>query len=167
MTISFECEHCRKEVKAPDDAAGKRGKCPYCGMSNYIPAPVSDDDLIPLAEEDPEEERRRKEEIHSLMQMDRAVLAEGGGEPSIPLEHREDLKAGDLYHFIVNYCLDMAAGKLDRAKIQVEKLKPFGYTGKLAVDDFLSGNALEPALDTIPSRVLQGFLRQLKDQLTP
>ncbi len=37
--------------------------------------------------------------------------------------------------------------------------------GKQAVQDFINGRVAEAALDTIPTRVLQGFLKELKDKL--
>jgi len=38
MTIKFHCEHCRRLVQAPDSAGGRRGTCPHCQGSNFIPA---------------------------------------------------------------------------------------------------------------------------------
>jgi len=37
MTIRFRCEKCSKIVKAPDNLAGKMGKCPGCGVTVHIP----------------------------------------------------------------------------------------------------------------------------------
>lgn len=38
MSIRTTCQSCGKAVKAPDSAAGKRGKCPFCGHSVRIPS---------------------------------------------------------------------------------------------------------------------------------
>ena len=165
MTITFQCEHCRKEVKAPEAAAGKRGKCPYCGQSNYIPAPVSEDDILPLAPVDEAEERRRQERIRALLDQEKQLISESGGEPCVPLEHREAITPEDLHHFVVNYCLDMAGSRLQRAEAHVAKLKQFPGLAQQAVADFVSKKATEPALDSIPARVLQGFLTQLREKL--
>lgn len=165
MSITFTCEHCRKQVKAPDTAAGKRGKCPYCGQSCYIPAPVDQDDVLPLAPIDEDEERRRQEMVRSLHEQERDLIAETGGAEPAPLEHREDLSVEDLYPFVVNYCLDMATSKLDRAETYVAKLKGFGPLGKLAVEDFRKGRAAEQALDIVPKPLLGGFLKQLESEL--
>ncbi len=165
MSITFQCEHCRKEVKAPDAAAGKRGKCPFCGQSNYIPSPTSGE-ALPLAPIDDEEERRREEEAHRLLNQEKALLSDRGAEADEPLEHREDLAPEDVHHFVVNYCLDMANSNLQRAPAHVRRLKEFGALGVTAVDEFLKGNVEEPALKAIPERVLRGFLKQLRDQLT-
>ena len=85
MTITFRCEHCHKEVKAPDSAGGKRGKCPHCGQTSYIPSPVSEEDVLPLAPLDSAEERQRRKEIQALLEQERELRAELGGEESVPL----------------------------------------------------------------------------------
>ncbi len=165
MTITFECTECRKEVKAPDAAAGKRGKCPFCGHSVYIPAPVAEDDLIPFAAVDEAEERRREQNIKELFRQERDIIAETGSKPAPPIDQKEDLAAPDLHHFVVNYCLDLAGGKLERAEITVGQLRKLGAPGKAAVDDFLQGRTTEKALDQIPKPVLKGFLMQLRGKL--
>jgi len=165
MSIRFACQYCHKEVKAPDSAAGKRGKCPYCGQDNYIPQPVSDDELLPLAPVDEEEERRAEAERMRLLEQEREILSQTGGEPSVPLEHRQDLTSEDLHHFIVNYCLDLFAGQNERAQTHVSRLKEFGGLALTVLEDFLTGKAVEPALKEIPPETLQRFLRQLGDQL--
>jgi hypothetical protein len=162
MSITFSCEHCHKEIKAPQAAAGKRGKCPYCGQTSYVPDPDEQEE-IPLAPVDDEEEQRRQAEIERLRQADR-VLLEADAEAG-PAVERDNVQPEDLYHHVVNYCLDMAESKLERAQTHAENLKPHGYTGLQAVDDFLTGKALEPALDEIPGRLRQGFLEQLRKQL--
>ena len=166
MAITFQCEHCGKEVKAPDGAGGKRGKCPHCGQSSYIPTPVTKDDAIPLAEIDTEEEKQRRKEEQALLEQERELIAETAPPQSVPLEQREDLTSEDLHHFVVNYCMDMAAGKLDRAETHIEQLKKHGQLGVTAVDDFLKGEVTEPALGDIPAPVLQGFLKQLRGDVT-
>ncbi|MCL2700568.1 MAG: RNHCP domain-containing protein [Phycisphaerae bacterium] len=165
MSIQFRCDHCGKQVVAPDSAGGQRGKCPYCNGSNYIPAPVGDDELVPLAPLDEGEERRRQKEIDSLFLAEREILAESGGPPAVPLEQREDLQVEDLHHFVVNYCLDMGKGNLSRARRHVESLRQYGTMGAEAVNDYLTGKTKEPALNTLPPKVLQGFLTQLRGEL--
>jgi hypothetical protein len=165
MSIKFQCEHCRKEVKAPDEAAGRRGKCPFCGESNYVPRPVSPDELLPLAPVDEEEERRHKQEVRELLEQEREILADLGKTPLPPLEHREDISPADLYHHVVNYCLDLAVSNLNRAELHVYELRKFGPLGIEAVDDFISGKAIEAALNGIPTKILQAFLNQLRTTL--
>ena len=167
MPITFQCEHCRKQVKAPDGAGGKRGKCPHCGQSNYIPMPADgEDDVIPVVEVDDEEEKRRREEEQALLEQERELLAETAPPQAVPLDQREDLSSEDLHHFVVNYCLDLVAGKLDRAETHIAELKKHSQLGVAAVDDFIKGKVTEPALGDIPPPVLQGFLKQLRGEVT-
>lgn len=168
MSITFRCERCHKEVKAPDTASGKRGKCPFCGESTYVPMPVAEEELLPLAPIDEEEERLRKMETKTLLQQAKDLMSEkadSDGATNVPLEHREGVSSEDLHHFVINYCIDMADGKLDRAQTYVPQLKKFGSPALEAIDDFASGQVLEPALDRIPPRVLQGFLTDLRDRV--
>lgn len=37
MSINFECEHCHLIIEAPESTAGKKGKCPFCGLPNDVP----------------------------------------------------------------------------------------------------------------------------------
>jgi hypothetical protein len=229
MSIKFQCVECGCEVKVPDEAAGKRGKCPQCSAVNDVPkpmdassdddfldfimgevdrapAPVEDDpipfddgdtiglapekpapapapqsapppaapadddedDLLGLAPIDEEEERERAEQTRKLMEQERELLADNEGDGGRKLEQRDDLDASDLHHFIVNYCSDMAEGKLDRAKTHIEELKKYRGLAGEAIEGFLAGK-VDPvdrqALASIPTPVLAGFLKTLKDDL--
>jgi len=168
MTIRFHCEHCGKTVEAPDSAGGRRGKCPYCQGSNYIPTP-GDEEEIDLAPLDESTERLRRQEERELRQADRDLLSETshGTHPSPRLSERDpsDARPEDLHHVVVNYALNMAAGDLERAATHVRTFRRFGSVGRQAVDDFLSGRVLEPALDKVPVKVLQGFLHNLLGEL--
>ena len=165
MAITFHCGHCHKQVSAPDSAGGKRGECPYCKQSTYIPASVSDEEVPVLAPIDEKEEQHRRAVIDELRAQERDLIAETGGPEPVPLENRDDLTPEDLYHFVVNYCLDMAGGRLERAATCVDELKIFGHLGPAAVADFQDGRATEPALDDIPAPVVQGFLTELAAEL--
>lgn len=166
MSITFRCEQCRKDVKAPDAAAGKRGKCPHCGHSSYIPMPSTENEEIPLAPID-EEEGGRGGKSESFQEMDRTLLHEmSGAGTEVPLDHREDLGSEDLHHFVVNYCLDMFKGDLERAAQHAQKMKTFKYTAIQAVEDFEKNNVTEMVLDVIPKKVLNGFLLDLKERLS-
>jgi len=166
MTLTFKCEHCHKQVSAPDSVGGRRGKCPYCKQSTYIPAPVSDEDVLDLAPLDEEEEKDRQALDAELRDQERALIAESGNtEPPVPLSEREDLSVEDLHHFVINYCTDMAAGNLERAAKHADELKQFGKLGREAVKYFQIVQGAEPALAKIPEPVIQGFLKELAGEL--
>jgi hypothetical protein len=165
VSITFRCQYCHKEVKAPDTAGGKRGKCPFCGQGTYIPSPVAEEDLLPVAPLDEKEERLRQEQINALYQQERELIALGAKGPIEPLEEREDLTSADLHHFVINYCLEMARDNVEGAGVQLAKLRQFGALGLEAVDDLAGGKVHEPPLDALPKRVRASFLAELRAKL--
>ncbi len=179
MSITFTCQHCRKSVEAPASAAGKRGKCPYCGETSYVPDPsVTEEDEIPLAPLNEEEERRRQEEIEQLRRQEEALLHETGDETVSDPEAGgragagdtgstlgSDYTAEDLYQVVSTYVVDMTNSKLEQAQRHARKLRQYGYTGIQAVEDFLSGRAESEALSDLPSKLVNGILKQLRDEL--
>lgn len=166
MSITFECGNCQKTIKAPDEAGGKRGKCPYCGNSVFVPSPaVQEEEEILLAPLDEEEEQRRKKVTEELLQYEKTFYSGEDSAPPIPLEHRDNLTSADFHHFVVNYCLDMNHSNLERAEMHVQKMKPFRQLALAAVDEFLTGKVHEPALDPIGKQIVAGFLRALKRDL--
>jgi len=76
MAIELHCPLCNKLIRAPDNAGGKRGKCPYCAGSVYIPMPPDEQSEIPLAPVDETVEKRkerlRKESTAYAAQVDHA-----------------------------------------------------------------------------------------------
>ena len=166
MTLTFKCEHCHKKVSAPDSVGGKRGKCPFCKESTYIPMPVSEDEILDLAPLDDEEEQNRQKLESELRAKERDLIAATGGTDPLPLSERENLTSEDLHHFVVNYCIDMAAGNLERARTHVDELRQFNKLGVEAVKYFQIVQGAEPALAKIPPPVVQGFLTDLADRLT-
>ena len=168
MTIKFICDNCGKEIKSPDGSEGKKGKCHFCGEKMIIPQPpkeLNEDSLIPMAPIDEEDERHYKDTINDLVRQEHDIIAESGGPPKPSMPDPETVASEDLYHFVVNYCLNMSNSKLDTAAAEVTKLRKYGPTGLGAVDDFIKGNAFELALDVIPAGVLKGFLSQLRGEL--
>lgn len=167
MSIKFRCEHCGKSVEAPDAAGGKRGRCPYCQGSNYIPTPVAEEDILDLAPEDEQENARRKAEEEAIRRQERELLAEMGPRDAVapPLEEKANVEGNDVEHFVVNYCLDLVDSKLDRAQITFEKMKKFRRACLDVTNDFIDGKKKEPALAAIPPKLLAGILTQLRKQL--
>ncbi len=59
MPIDVTCDGCGARFKAPDAAAGKKGKCKKCGaviavpVPEPVPAAASDDDMYDIAEPPP------------------------------------------------------------------------------------------------------------------
>jgi phage FluMu protein Com len=165
MALTFKCEHCHKKISAPETVGGKRGKCPFCKQRTYIPMPVSEDEILDLAPLDETEEQEHQKLVDELRAQERDLIANtGGGEP-VPLSERDDLSSEDLHHFVINYCIDMADGNLERAAMHAAELKKFYKLGMEAVKYFQIVQGDEPALSKIPPPVVQGFLTDLVDRL--
>jgi predicted Zn finger-like uncharacterized protein len=49
LQMLITCSNCQSKIKVPDNAAGKKGKCPKCGNVIVIPAaePPVDEDIAP------------------------------------------------------------------------------------------------------------------------
>ncbi len=178
MGIKFRCENCHKTVEAPDSAGGKRGKCPYCGRDTYVPSSVAEEEILPIKPLNEAEEEQRSEQIHTLLEQERDLLAEIGGQPEQPTpQEPADRQADsgkaaggqtageDKHRLVVNYCLNMANSDLKGAQGRLAELARQGQAAQQAVEDFISGKVLEPTLDIIPRGVLKGFLKKLQDEL--
>src|SRR5262245_53414584 len=76
MPVEFHCEHCSKLVKAPSEAAGRKGKCPHCGGVCYIPMPADEIEELPLAPLDESDERRRQREMKEATDLQHRLLRE-------------------------------------------------------------------------------------------
>ena len=67
--IKVKCDHCNHESLAPRSAAGRRGKCPHCKNSVYVPTPPDELEEIPLAPLDADEKQQR----HKIEEEDRSL----------------------------------------------------------------------------------------------
>lgn len=169
MSIELHCPQCQKLIRAPENAGGRRGKCPYCGNSVYIPMPPSEEDVIPIAPVDEEEERRTEEErrrsIRYAAMVDHAT--EGGGAGVADAEPTFDDSPGevvDLAAEVETYVLAMRDSKLDAAEAAVSRMRRVGARAR----DFVEGLFLDempPEYENVPAPVVKGFLKRLLDQL--
>ena len=77
MSIGFNCERCKKKIKAPEGAGGKWGNCPHCGHSCYIPLPRSEDEEeLKLAPIDESQETRYGEMMRQTHNLTKKILHE-------------------------------------------------------------------------------------------
>lgn len=163
MAADFDCEFCRQRISLPENPGGRREKCPHCGKHVYVPKTGNEE--IPLAEDDLPDllaERQQQQAIRAHMNF---VSAAGPAVEFVPLEHRENLTTEDLHHFVVNFCLDQADMNRHRAELHVASLRKFGDLGLAAVDDFISGKIVEPAMKHISKNMLTAMLKQLREKL--
>lgn len=164
MSIEVHCPQCQKLIKAPDGAGGKRGKCPFCKASVYIPEPVDDLEPIPIKPVDKEEEdlaaELRAESTRYAATIDHAT----GGKTA-------DAKEGglgaevDVESDVEVYLRSMHKSDLDAMHAAVARLKRSGEHGRDYINGLLEDEASIP-FDEIPKNLAQGFLRKLLEKLS-
>lgn len=174
MSIELHCPQCEKLIRAPDNAGGKHGKCPYCATEVYIPVPFDDSELIGLAPIDEAEERRaaqeRQEALRYAAAMDKdadlKVAPEDAG-PSRGGGRRPEAPPGevvDIGDHVERFVLAMRDSKLEEADRIAGKLKRAGPRAR----DYVEGLLLDPTpppIVGVPRPLVQGFLKALLERL--
>ena len=174
MSIDIHCPQCEKLIRAPDNAGGKYGKCPYCETKVYIPA-LDEGGEIPLAPLDEEEERRERELIRESVRYAAAFDKEsdklppegaaprgGGGRQVHEPPPGEVIDIGDE---VEAYVMAMRDSKLDDAERVIRTLKSAGARAA----DYVEGLMLDPApppLGNVPKPLMMGFLKSLLGRLS-
>jgi hypothetical protein len=172
MSIEFHCEHCGRAIKAPDDAGGKRGTCPACKNSVYVPTPPEQLDEIPMSPLDQEDERRRQQleaEAQSIKESllhERDVPAEGAGAAATtPRPAAPRVPGADPRTLVLKCVRALAASKLDRAEACIKELKESGADAKQIVEELSLDDMPPSELGDIPPELYQGFLRSIRSRL--
>ncbi len=171
MSIELHCPACTKLIRAPDDAGGKQGRCPYCKGSVYIPTPAGDEEEeLRLAPLDAEEELRAKQ----LREESTAFIASVGHDDA-PIPDEEPGAEGsrrpassstvvDLEQEVEAFLFAMRDSRLDEADAAVAELKQAGTRAR----DYVEGLALDelaPPIEGVPAPVAMGFLKTLLTRL--
>ena len=175
MGIELHCTHCNKLIRAPDTHGGKRGKCPYCKGSVYVPMPPSEGEQIDLAPIDDAEERRRQQLDADARRLatdlahddqappeSRGSARRGAEQPSTSSQPDPDMDLGAL---VIGFVQAMQGSLLNEAAQIVAELKPHapkvrGLVQGLMVDEMPPAN-----LGNIPPGLYKGFLRTLLERL--
>ena len=171
--IRVTCEHCNHVIKAPRKAAGRRGKCPHCHNSVYIPTPESELDAIPLEPDDEQAhaaaQRVEKEAVALTAAMRRETKE--APEPTVtpqqegPAPRKSALNATDINDLIIRYLLAMQVSELERAEALTAELKGAARQAKSKIQQMMV-DALRPeAVRSMADGLYQGFLRKLLEQL--
>ncbi len=170
MSIELHCPQCGKVIRAPEDAGGKKGKCPYCKRSVYIPLPEDELDVIPLAPIDPDEEAReaklRRESAQYAAAITNATESDTPGKPARP-PSAHDAGPAEVIDFkkeALSFIVAMRDSKLDEADRIVEKLKRGGARARDHVQGIMV-DEMPPAVENVPPPLARGFLQALLDRL--
>lgn len=165
MSIELHCPKCNKLIRAPDNAGGKTGKCPYCKAPAYIPALPADEEIIPMAPLDEEEERRLERERQASSQYIASIgrgdgVRTGDAEPS-PGEAADDV---DIDAEVDRFILAMRDSQLDEADRAAKTLQSAGPRAREHVQRLIL-DEMAPAVENVPPPVVLGFLKNLSDRL--
>lgn len=164
MPISFHCECCKKKIKAPDEAGGKWGNCPYCKHRCYIPLPKSEEEeelrLAPIDESEESQLEDMMRETHSLTQniLKQNELPDDGA--AAPVSDKELIKVSILY------LRQMADGELAQAENTFRRLHVNKKNSLRILAAMGRAERPEPELSDIPETVLHGLIRDASNKLS-
>lgn len=182
MAIEFHCNFCGKLVRAPEEAGGKKGKCPTCQNILYIPMPEGQVEELDLAPVDEEEERRKRQMEEQARAAERALLKEKNPAPEgaasrsadsalPPNPMSADPNAGtvetneDVEFLIIEWIRSMADGDLGDADRSMMMLQKHKALAKPLVAKLQVAEPPPDLLKDVPRPVLNRYFRMLRDQL--
>ncbi|MEJ5259636.1 MAG: hypothetical protein WHS88_05540 [Anaerohalosphaeraceae bacterium] len=167
MPISFHCESCKKKIKAPDQAGGKWGSCPYCGHRCYIPLPKSEDEEeLRLAPIDEAEESRIQEMMRETHNLTQHILHESRLPSEETAVSTAELDETEVIKKVILYLRQMADGELASADKTFLALKPMKKMTLRILAAMARAERPEPELSDLPPSVLQGLIRDLTAKLS-
>ncbi len=171
--IRVTCEHCNHAIKAPLKAAGRRGKCPHCQNSVYIPTPESELEEIPLELEDDDTSAAAQQFAREDVALTAALGSEAKDAPQptatpqqeAPAPRRTALDATDISQLIIRYLLAMQVSELERAEALTAELKGAARQAKSKIQQMMVDSMRPEAVRNMADGLYQGFLRKLLEQL--
>ena len=162
MTINFNCQSCKKKVKAPETAGGKWGKCPHCNVRCYIPLPPAPDEeelkLVPLEEDEQKLYEEKMKETNNL-QLDILHETMGVDDAAGSSFTEQDKKL--LWKNIIVYLRHMADGELEQAEQTVGNIIRYGIHAKEILAEIARAEIPEPELADIAPALLKGLIKNL------
>ena len=165
MSISFSCESCKKKIKAPDEAGGKWGSCPYCKHRCYIPLPrAADEPELKLAPVDEKEETKIGMLMNQTYSLTRELLHQ-----TAPLDKGSGQDQGsekEVIKICILYIRQMADGELSQAAGTMEKMKIYKKTALRLLSSMARAERPEPELSDLADGVLQGLIRDTSAKLS-
>ena len=179
MAIEFHCNFCNKLVRAPDEAGGKKGKCPSCQNILYVPMPEGAVDEFDLTPVDENEERKKRQMEEQARVAERALLKEKQLPPEGSVPNRSEINlppppppiigtpetADDVEFLVVEWVRSMANGDLGDADRSMMLLQKNRAAAKQAVQKVALIDPAPPGLQDVPRPVLNRYFKMLRDQL--
>ena len=182
MPVEFHCEHCGKHVKAPSEAAGRKGKCPHCQAVCYIPSPPDEIEELPLAPLDDAEEQQRKRALEETARLQHALLHDratpadtaatsgrpvaGAARPGARAESSSlGMPVAELQQLVAAFVSAMSEGQLERADRVAARLQGERDQVLAIVERISSSDTTSTAMPNLPRPVMLGYLKQLRARL--
>ena len=162
MAIEFHCDHCGKMVRTGDEHAGKRGKCPHCHNSVYIPTPSDQIEILKLAPVDESDEQRQKELLDETRNLVQRIRTDKDAKKIMQLHAR--LIAANMEALIIEYALCMARGDLSRAEELAADIRLNMQAAEEVMERIAVDQVPPPQLADIPRPVLVAFFKQLREK---
>jgi len=170
--IQVTCEHCNHVIKAPRKAAGRRGKCPYCHNSIYVPTPSDELEEIPFSSANDEAlakaDRLTKEALEVAANIRREkdeTPKKAGPTPDPPATAKPAPPVTDITRAICRYLQAMQVSELERAEGIAGELKGSARQVKSKIQQMMVDAMRPDEVRGIPDGLYQGFLRKLLEQL--
>ena len=169
MSISLHCESCKKKIKAPDEAGGKWGNCPFCKHRNYTPLPPSNDEpelkLVPLDENEESQIAGMMQETKNLHQeiLSQSAMPDDDTSPSAGA-HTANEK--EVIKQCILYLRQMADGELAMAGQTFKQLKKNKKPVLRILAAMARSDQPEPELADLPPTILQGLIRDVSTKLS-
>ena len=168
MSISFNCESCKKKIKAPDKAGGKWGKCPYCNHRCYVPLPPApEEEELTLAPLDETHETSYEEKMQQMRDVTHDILHV----KDEPQDESQDeigigeMNSGEMRNVVIAYLRQMADGFLAEAEGTAALIESSKAAGLKVLDEMEIANEPEPNLADISPGVLFGLMKKLRSEL--
>jgi hypothetical protein len=167
MAIEFQCHHCGNKVKTSEEHAGKRGRCPHCKNSVYIPTPSEALDIIPLVPIDEEHEREKEQlaadaqNLSQQIRSDKTNVPEDTSDIPMPEPTATSGLKPDVETLIIDYVLAMAEGNLDEAEDYAKDIRANMDEAEEIIERISNDDIMPRQLHRVPRAVMIGFLKQL------
>ena len=171
MAIEFHCEHCGKLVRAAAEHAGKRGKCPGCHQSVYIPTPDDQIEILDVAPVDQDDEQRKKELLDETRDLTHSIMHDRESPPESAADTRPGpaslgdarLAKAAMESQVIQYARSMAAGNLAEAEKLAEEIRRDMTIAEEVMQQLTVDEIPPEDLADIPRPVLVAFFKQLRD----
>jgi len=175
MAISFHCQHCGKQIEAPDGSGGRWGRCPGCHGKVYIPTLDQDVQDLKLAPLDESEEYRRRQMMAETFAITEEILKEKSTPITedqtptqlpdalvMPLPRMSDAELADE---IVRYLRMVSDGDLEKAEMSCDIIVAHGKQALDILDRIALSQIPDQRLAGIPPHVLSGLIRDLRAKI--